>query len=113
MLKKILLFFLLSLPYLAAQNKAYITKHDNLISIGNDYIERVINIAPKNIGTIEIKNKISGKTYKIKSDVFALQVVFTGVGPAYGKKQNGENDGILTAKDFEFTGYNESNIDKK
>ena len=111
MLKKILLFFLLSLPYLAAQNKAYITKHDNLISIGNDFIERVINVAPQNIGTIEIKNKISGKTYKIKSDVFALQVVFTGVGPAYGKKQNGENDGILTAKDFEFTGYNESSID--
>ncbi len=110
MLKKIFFFFLISLPYLAAQNKAYIVKHNDDISIGNEYIERVISINPENIGTTEFINKLSGNTYKVKSDVFALQIVFSGMGPAYGKAQNGENDGILTAKDFEFTGYNESDV---
>ena len=108
MLKKILFLFLIFFSYLAAQNKAYIVKHGDELSIGNDYIERVISINPKDIGTNEIKNKISGKTYHVKSDVFGLQIVFTGVGPAYGKNQNGENDVVLTAKDFAFTGYKET-----
>ena len=111
MTKKILLMIFLSLPYLMAQNSAFIKKQNDKLVIGNKYIERVISISPKNIGTTEIKNKLSGKIYNVKSDVFAMQIVFTGVGPAYGEDQNGENDVILTAKDFQFTGYKESDLD--
>ncbi len=111
MFKKILLLVCFSIPTLMAQNEAYIKKHDDQLVIGNKYIERVISISPKNTGTTEIVNKLSGKIYKVKSDVFAMQIVFSGVGPAYGEDQNGENDVILTAKDFEFLGYKENDLD--
>ncbi len=110
MLKKTVTILFISLSVAMAQNSAYLIKHNNMFSLGNKYLERVISIAPGNLGTTQIVNKLSGKTYKVKSDVFAMQIVFTGVGPAYGEDQNGENDVMLTAKDFEFTSYKESNL---
>ncbi len=111
MLKSLLLVFLLPVSQVMAQNSAYIKKQNNTLLIGNGDIERVINISPDDVGTTEIVNKLSGKTYAVKSDVFAMQVVFSGIGPAYGKDQNGENDVILTAKDFTFNGYKEADLE--
>ena len=110
MIKKILLFVLLPAVQVMAQNNAYIKKQNDKLALGNKYIERVISIAPGDVGTTEIVNNLSGKTYHVKSDVFAMQIVFSGIGPAYGEGQNGENDVILTAKDFTFDGYKEADL---
>ena len=111
MLREILLLLLISFQFLpAAQNDAYIVKHSNEIAIGNGYMERIISTSPDNTGTTEIINKLSGKRYKVKSEVFALQIVFSGLGPAYGKDQNGENPVILTVKDFKFKGYDQIDL---
>ena len=91
MFKNTIIILALAITSMLAQNKAFIKKDGNHISIGNKYIERVINISPRDVGTIQIKNRISGKTYNVKSDEFVLRVVFSGVGPAYSKEQNGEN----------------------
>ena len=107
MLRKSLLLILF-VSGLRAQESAYVERHADRLSIGNRYIERVVNISPNDVGTVQIINKLSGKIYKVKDDIFALYVVFTGLGPAPGKEQNGENDGVLTAKDFQFTGYTQS-----
>ena len=111
MFKKFLLIFLASAPYLMAQNQAYIQRRGDQVVLGNKYLERVISISPKNVGTTEIVNKLSGTTYNVKDDVFALQVVFSGLGPAPKEEQNGENDIILTARDFQFDGYKLSDLD--
>ena len=108
MMRTLTLLFFLSVPCLWAQEPAYVEKQNDRLSIGNRYIERIVNISPNDVGTVEIVNKLSGNIYNVKDDVFALHIVFTGLGPAPGKEQNGENDGVLTAKDFQFTGYTQS-----
>ncbi len=107
---KIVLFIFLTYSLLFAQNNAYINKEGTLVHIGNDYIERIINLEPGNFGTVKFINKLSGKSYNVKSDVFGLKIVFSGVGPAYGTGQNGENNVLLTAKDFDFRGYKISDL---
>jgi hypothetical protein len=98
----ILLFFA---PLARAQDQAYVGEHNDRISIGNRYVERVISLPPGKGGSSKIVNKLSGKTYIIQDNIFELQMVFAGLGPAPGKEQNGENDVVLSAKDFRFTGY--------
>ncbi len=111
MLKKLFPVLLFSIISVFAQNKAFIKKEANQIAIGNKYVERVISLLPNDVGTIQIKNRISGKVYNVKSDEFALRIVFSGVGPAPKMEQNGENPVLLTNKDFQYTGYKESDID--
>ena len=110
MLRKSFLLLFLFVQSLFAQGQAYIEKRGNEIAIGNPYIERVIGLSPKDFGTLKIINKLSGHTYRVRDDVFALRIVFSGLGPAPGADQNGENDVILTAKDFRFDGYKESEL---
>jgi len=110
-MKKMILLFLSVLQiFIIAQNSSYVKKEGKLVHIGNDYIERTINIEPGNLGTVKFINKLSGKSYNVKSDVFGLKIVFTGVGPAYGTDQNGENNVLLTAKDFDYRGYKTSDL---
>jgi len=111
MLRTLLFILFLPVSQVMAQNSAYIKKQNNSLVIGNSNIERVISIEPNHVGTTEIINKRSGKTYTVQSDVFAMQIVFSGIGPAYGKDQNGENDVILTARDFTFDGYKETDLE--
>lgn len=108
MRKDILLIALLGAPIAWAQDQAYVEKHNDRISIGNRYVERVIGLPTGKDGGSKIVNKLSGKTYTIQDNLFELQMVFAGLGPAPGKEQNGENDVVLTAKDFRFTGYHVS-----
>ncbi|MDR3628525.1 MAG: alpha-galactosidase [Ignavibacteriaceae bacterium] len=112
MLKKILaVSFFIMTSVLTAQNTAYIKKDGEQIKIGNRFIERVINTSAKNVGTIKIENKVSGQNYDVKSDEYALQIVSAGGGPAYGKEQHGDNPVILTAKDFKYTDFKESELE--
>ncbi len=97
-------------PFLLAQNRVYLTQQGDRILLGNDYIERVISVSPHNVGTTEIINKLSGTVYKVKDDVFAVQIVFSGLGPAPLESQNGENDVLMTAKDFNYTGFKTSDL---
>ncbi|MGA7722558.1 MAG: hypothetical protein WCA84_15410 [Ignavibacteriaceae bacterium] len=110
MFKKILFVTFLLITALSAQDTAYIKTAGEQISIGNKYIERVIDISSQKIGTTQFINKLSHKTYNVKSDEFVLQIVSSGVGPAYGKKQNGENPITLTVKDFKYKGFDENEL---
>lgn len=109
-MKRLLLVVLIYAGCLWAQDHAIIERHGDQLTIGNSYIQRVINVSPRDVGTTEIINKLSGQVYKVKDDVFALQVVFSGLGPAPKEDQNGENDVILTARDFQFMGYGERDL---
>lgn len=102
---KWLLILLMIAPTLMAQDKTYLNKKGDEIVMGNEFLERVISVSPKDVGTTEIVNKLSGRKYIIKDQVFGLKVVFSGLGPAPTEAQNGENDVILTAKNFDFEGY--------
>lgn len=108
-MRKILILLIILTFNSFGQNSSYIQKENSSFRIGNRFIELTIPV-DKNIG--EIINKISEKTYSIKSDKFSLEIVFAGFGPAPGKNQNGENPSIVTAKDFQFNNYSVSNNDK-
>ena len=103
-MKIYLLFIFFFLPVeLFAQ--IYIKSDSKQIKIGNSNIERVISLSEDNFGTTEIINKRSNKTYIVNSNEFGLQIVFSSVGPAIRKQQNGENPSYITAKDFSFKGF--------
>jgi len=108
-MKKILIVILLVIPS-SLFSQSYLKKENNVVKIGNSYIERVVSLSENNFGTIEIINKRSGKVYKTNSNEFGLQVVFSSIGPAIGKQQNGENPSYITNKDFTFNGYEEINL---
>ncbi len=110
MFKNFLLIFLISVTSIFAQTKAYLKNEDGKILLGNHFIERVISVSPGSVGTTELVNKLSGKKYHVKDDVFGLHVVFSGLGPAPGEEQNGENDALLTARDFKYVGYKSSDL---
>ena len=91
--------------------QAYIKNESGKIRIGNSYIERVISLSVDNFGTTEIINKRSNKSYKVHSNEFGLQIVFSSVGPAIKKQQNGENPSYITARDFSFKEFKISETD--
>ncbi len=101
---------LLSSSFVWAQSRAYINRGNDEVLMGNKYIERIIGVSPHKVGTSKIINKLSGTTYSVTDDIFALRVVFSGEGPAPKEPQNGENDVVLTARDFQFTGYHEDDL---
>lgn len=112
MLKTLLMLVLISgllLPY----GKTYMTQKENEITIGNQYLERVIRISPENPGTVRLINKLSGRTYEVESKEYEMAIVFAGFGPAYGKEQNGENPSLMTIKDFQLTGVNKGNLNSE
>ena len=110
MFRKLFFVSIIAFSCLFAQENSYITKSEDTLVIGNKFLERVITSTPGQTSTTEIVNKLSGTHYKVKSDEFELMVVFTGVGPAYSKDQNGENPVELTCKDFKYTGYREDDL---
>ncbi len=102
-------YFLLAIVMIAAvqlyaQDQAYVTVNGTQITIGNRSVERVIEASAHSVSGSRIVNKISGSVYQVGSSEFALEVVFSAMGPAYSAKQNGENDVILTARDFQYRG---------
>jgi len=105
MIKKLLLVFLISVFFLYGQESTYIKANKDKIIIGNKSIERVIDTQNEGVSTHQIRNKSSGSKYDVNSDEFALRIVFTSWGPAYSKKQNGENPVLLTSTDFQYKGY--------
>ena len=111
MFKKVSLILLLFAPSLLAQNQAYLKRQGDEVLLGNSYIEREISVSPHNVGTTEIINKMTGTVYKVNDDVFAVQIVFSGLGPAPLETQNGENEAILTAKDFDYEGFRTRNLE--
>ena len=52
-----------------------------------------------------IVNKLSGTSYPVRDNIFELRVVLSGLGPAPGMDQNGENGVVLTANDFRYEGF--------
>ncbi len=111
-MKNLLIVFVAAIQLIAfAQDKKAFLKDDGKrVTIGNSFIERTVNVAPGNVGTTKIKNKISDKEYSVTSDEIELQIVFAGFGPAYGKNQNGENPSSLTIKDFNYNGYEKAEL---
>jgi hypothetical protein len=107
MIKNLLAFILiwLSTISLYANDVAYVKFNDKKLTIGNNFIERVIEIQPQKVATTQILNKISGSVYNVNSEEFALSVVFSSLGPAFSKLQNGENPVLLTSTDFQYQGY--------
>jgi len=105
MRRTIVFLSLLVAPLARAQDQPWVVKHADRISMGNRYVERVISLSPGKGMSSKIVNRLSGKTYALRDDIFELQMVFAGLGPAPGKEQDGENDVLLSANDFRFTGY--------
>lgn len=111
-IKNLLVILLLSEVSLYAKNGAYINVAGNKISIGNNYIERVITFQGNRASTTQIFNKLSGTFYNVNADEFALRVIFSVTGPAFSKNQNGEEPVVLTSGDFKFDGYKTTNLNQ-
>ena len=101
-MKKILIILLISSLEVLSRDSAFVEIFDSYFRIGNQLIEKTI---PINSNKGIIINHISGKSYPIRTNNFSLEIVFAGFGPAYGKKQNGENLSVLTVNDFQFNKY--------
>lgn len=100
--KILLAFILVTCGKLLSQS--YLTESGSTIKIGNQFIERTL-VVDDFVHTTEIYNKLSGEKYFVSSNEFTAEIVFAGFGPAVGKAQNGENPSELTAKDFQYKGY--------
>ena len=109
-IKNLLVILLLSAVSLYAKNDARCNVAGNKISIGNNYIGRVITINAENASTTQIFNKLSGVFYNVNTDEFALRVVYSVRGPPPSKNQNGEDPVILTSNDFKYDGYETSDL---
>lgn len=106
----VIAFFLLGSLSLA-QEVPYVRANSDYVAIGNKYVENRIRVSTNGPDKSEIINKLSGKHYQVQDDIFALRLIFSGLGPAPRKLQNGENGVVLTAKDFRFIKYEQKNLD--
>jgi len=104
----IMLFLLSSLSL--AQDIPFANIHNRYATIGNKYIEDDIDLTTSGLGRSRIVNKLSGRNYHVQDDIFALRLIFSGLGPAPKKLQNGENGVLLTARDFKFLGYEQNSL---
>lgn len=111
MTKNIVVIVFLSIYTICAQDSAYVKINGSKLLIGNNSIERVVNISHDAARTEQIINKISGTKYIVDSDEFTFTITFSNWGPAYSKTQNGENPVNITAKDFRFEGYKIETLD--
>ncbi|MGC8595549.1 MAG: hypothetical protein ACP5MI_08095 [Candidatus Kryptoniota bacterium] len=93
-----------------AQDVPFIKAYNEGVAIGNKYIENDIDLSGDGLRKSQIINKLSGNKYQVQDDIFALKLIFSGLGPAPKKVQNGENGVLLTANDFRYLGYEQRNL---
>lgn len=91
-----------------AQDHPYVRLDGHSATIGNAAMEREIDLRPGAMGTSRLVNRLSGECYDITSDEVKLEMVFAGFGPAPGKAQNGENPTILSLRDLDYLGAEQS-----
>ncbi|HUI63469.1 MAG TPA: hypothetical protein VL126_01405 [Bacteroidota bacterium] len=106
MRKEVFIISLLCIARAWGENQSYVRERDGQFVIGNRYVERVISLSPGRDEKSKIVNKLTGESYRLQDNIFELHIVFSGLGPAPGKEQNGENGVVLTARDFQFLGSN-------
>jgi hypothetical protein len=101
-MRKIFILLMVLLTYssstIAARilsNKVYVEERGNRLAIGNEYIERVLQIS-SSINTIEIKNKLTGSDYLIDSEEFRLKI----------------DQSILNRRDFSLVDWKSKDVEK-
>ncbi len=68
------MLLLLSLTVCLCAGPAYVRTDANRFILGNDYLQRTIQITDAHVSTIEFENKLSGRTYSVEGSEFALEL---------------------------------------
>ncbi len=85
----------------ALAGPAYVHDQGATIAIGNDSLERVISYADGAIGTVSLRNKISGREYVLGGNEFEIRLIAEHVGYDFGT----ENPVLVTASRMRVAGH--------
>jgi hypothetical protein len=99
----ILLFSALALSALSvdAATPVLVDEQGATLSLANDYLERVVEIADGSVRTVRLVNKLSGRTHEVRGDEFEVKLIFERVGYEFG----GENPLVLASRDLKVTSH--------
>lgn len=99
----ILLLSALALSALSVDAATPVSVHEQgaTLSLANDYLERVVEIADGSVRTVRLVNKLSGRTHEVRGDEFEVKLIFERVGYDFG----GENPLVLTSRDLKVTSH--------
>lgn len=68
----------------------------NAVLLGNDYLERTLEVTEETLRTTRLWNKISGRMYALRGDEFELKLTYERLGYTFAS----ENPLTLTTRDF-------------
>lgn len=100
MLRNLLLAAALSAAVSASSQAAgvvYAEERGSTVTLGNDYLERAIGTVDGHVGSIYLRNKLSGSAYALSGDEFELSLIFERLNYTAGS----ENPWIVTARDLQ------------
>jgi len=80
---------------------AYVREDSATIALGNDSLERVVSLADGAVGTITLRNKISGREYMLGGPEFEIRLIAERVGYNFGA----ENPVVLTNSTMRLAGH--------
>ena len=83
-----------------ARAQAYVHVDGAQVRLGNRFLERTIEVRDGVVGTVSLRNQLSGHDYALSGDEFQLRLIYERVG--YGP--DSENPWVLTARDFQVAG---------
>ncbi|MGP8246458.1 MAG: hypothetical protein ACLQVN_18305 [Bryobacteraceae bacterium] len=84
-----------------AAGPAYVRDEGATVALGNDSIERVISLTDGDVGTVALRNKISGREYTLGGSEFEIRLIAERVGYSFGT----ENPMVLTASRMRVAGH--------
>jgi hypothetical protein len=79
----------------------YVHASKDRLTIGNRYLERVIEIKGDIARTIALVNKLSGQTHPVRSDEFEITLVYEHLGYDH----NRESPQVLRVEDFQYQNH--------
>ena len=90
---RISILFFQALGLALAAGPAYVRTTPSTLVLGNDFLERTISIADRDVGTRQLVNKLTGGAYSLRGAEFELKIDYERVGYSFGN----ENPRVVTA----------------
>ncbi len=98
----LLVSFVLFLPrQVQATGPVTVTEQGKRLTLGNDFLDRTLEILDGSVRTVSLRNKLSGDTHKVRGYEFELKLVYERVGYTFG----GENPLVLNSRDLPVRTY--------
>ncbi len=75
------------------------------LTLGNDFLDRTIEVSDGSVHTVSLRNKLSGRTHEVRGEEFELKLIYERVGYTFG----GENPLVLTSRDLQVKSHRVEN----